>query len=231
MSNGKGKLNKDTRTQPNNRVCGKKRLELILLGLDAGKSQRKIAAELGVDEGTVRRDIKILLLSESCLTAIQNGASAEKYLRAERHQAGEKAVRLRLAQEKTAAENSKAQRLAEENLNACHSNALARLLLCWLDRKLPGAAYKEQLLEIVERSNRGIGDKLATPRPNPSETLALCAQGDEPGYLPDKIGFFASVLGLALPLMAPEWAIRCRSIDKAMRAIQNPRHCPAELHT
>jgi hypothetical protein len=84
-------------------------------------------------------------------------------------------------------------------------------------------------LEIVDRANYLIGDQIATPWTRPSEALALCGWGDEPGYMPDKIEFLASVLKLALPLIAPESAIRRRAINKAMRVVQNPRNCPAEL--
>jgi hypothetical protein len=211
------------------RVRGAQRIEMILQGLNAGKSRRKIAAELGVDEGSVRRDLKILLLPEPYLSAILTGAPAEKYLRSERHKAAENAERLRLAAEKEAAEKSKWQRLSEEKLTGCHSNALARLLLRWLDTKLPAASYIEQLMEIVDRKNWYIGDQMATPSLNPPETLALCGLGDESGEMFDKIEFLASVLELALPLIAPEKIIRCRAIDKAMRVVQNPGRCPAEL--
>ena len=46
-TNGRNRMQKPTR------VRGAKRIEMILQGLNAGKSQRKIADELGVDEGTV----------------------------------------------------------------------------------------------------------------------------------------------------------------------------------
>lgn len=233
MNKVKSTLNKNTDTKPDTRVRGANRRELVFRGVESGKSRRQIATELGVDEGTVRRDLRILLLPESCLTAILNGAEPEKYLRDARHQAAEDAKRLRLAEEKQAAENSKSQRLAEEKLNGCHSDALARLLLRWLDRKLSveARAFEEQTLEIVGRANWRIGDQLATPSPKPARTLALCSQGDEPSYMPDKIEFLASALLQALPLITPEWAIRYRAIDKAMRVIQNPRQCPPELFT
>ena len=176
-----------------------------------------------------RRDLKILLLPEPCLKAILTGATAEKYLRSERHKAVENAKRLRLAAEKEAAEKSKWLRLSEEKRTGCHSDALARFLLRRLDKKFSAASYIEQLLLIVDRANYLIGDQIATPWTHPSEVLALCGWGDEPVYMPDKIEHLASVLGLALPLIAPESAIRRLAIDKAIRVVQNPRNCPPEL--
>lgn len=231
MSKVKSTLNKDTCIQTDNRPRGKKRLELVLLGLNAGKSQRRIAAELGFDEGTVRRDLKILLLPEACLRTILTGASAEKYLRGARHQAAENAKRLRLAEEKQAAEISKTQRLAEEGQTGRHSNSLARLLLRWLNKKLSAASYMEQLLQIVDSKNWRLGDQMAIPVSSPFRMLMLCEQGDEPGYMPDKIEFLAVVLLSVLPLIAPERLIRCRAIEKTIRAVENPRKYLPELRS
>ncbi len=148
---------------------GKERLEFIYWGLDAGKSRRRIAAELGVDEGTVRRDIRILLLPESSLTSILNGAPAEQHIRAAQREAAQNAKQLQLAAEREAGKKSMKQRIAEENISQCHSNALARLLLRALKDKW-GGGYAEQLIGEVERENGSVADRLVIPSSNPSKT-------------------------------------------------------------
>ena len=60
------------------------RLEYVQRGLAQGKTQRAIARELGVDEGTVRRDLKKLQLPPQDLAKVQQGAAAEAFLRGAR---------------------------------------------------------------------------------------------------------------------------------------------------
>jgi transposase-like protein len=120
MNKNKSTSRKVPSTEPDNRVRGKKRLELIQLGLEEGKSRRRIAAELGVDEGTVRRDIRILLLPESSLTSILNGAPAEQHIRAAQREAAQNAKQQQLAAEREAGTKSMKQRIAEENISQCH---------------------------------------------------------------------------------------------------------------
>lgn len=228
MKKNKSTSRKVPGTQPDNRVRGNKRFELIMLGLDEGKSRRRIAAELGFDEGTVRRCIKILQLSKSSLTRILEGAPAAKYIRAERRQALQNAQQLQLAAEKEAALRSKRRRLSEEKQTDCHSDALARFILRSMRDKWAGG-YAEQLISEVERENRDVADRLVIPSSNPSKTLALCGWGKETGDGPEMITFSANALGLALPLIAPELAIRCQALKKAMNAIENPRQCFTKL--
>jgi hypothetical protein len=130
--------------------------------------------------------------------------------------------------EKQAAETSRARRLSEEKLTGRHSNALARLLLRWLDLKLPYEAYKEQLMQIVDRKNWATGDQLAVPV-SPSKMLAISERGPAPTYGPDQIEFYATVLTLALPAIAPEGVIRQEAIAKTQRAIEHPRKYLPEL--
>ena len=118
MNKNKSTSRKVTGTEPDNRVRGEKRLELILLGLDEGKSQRRIAAELGYDEGTVRRCIEIMQLPESWLTRVLEGAPAEKYIRAERRRAFQEAQQLQLAAEREAALKFRFRRLKNRKVEA-----------------------------------------------------------------------------------------------------------------
>jgi hypothetical protein len=105
-------------TAPDNRARGAERFELIRLGLDAGKSQRRIAAELGYDEGTIRRCVEIMQLPESWLTRVLEGAPAEKYIRAERRRAFQEAQQLQLAAEREAALKFRFRRLKNRKVEA-----------------------------------------------------------------------------------------------------------------
>ncbi len=228
MKKNKSTSRKVFGTQPDNRVRGAERLELIRSGLDLGKSQRLLAAELGFDEGTIRRCIEIMQLPEPSLALISEGAPAEKYIRAERRRALREAQQLQLAAEREAALKSMSRRLFEEEQTGCHSDALARLILLSMRDKW-GGGYAVQLIGEVERENRGVADRLVIPSSNPSKTLALCGWGKETGDGSEMIAFSTIVLGLALPLIAPEWAIRCQALTKVRNAIENPRQCYAKL--
>jgi hypothetical protein len=222
------KLKESTPEKPIDPLGIEARLEYVCNGLAAGKSRRLIAKELGLDESTIRRDIKVMLLPEKHLNAILSGSSTEKQLRSAQHEAAEDARRLAVAVEKQAAETSRARRLSEEKLTGRHSNALALLLLRWLDLKLPYEAYKEQLMQIVDRKNWATGELLAVPM-NPNNMLVNCERGPAPTYGPDQIEFYAAVLAQALPAIAPEGLIRNQAIAKTRRAIENPRKYLPEL--
>jgi transposase len=209
----------ETDRQSDTRVRGTKRLKLVSQGLAAGMSQRGIAKELGVDEGTIRRDIKILTLPEPSLAAIRNGAPAEKHLCAARKHA----AALQLAAVKEAANQSSARRLAEEKATGLHSDALATLLLGWL-RKNMARPFAEQVLNEIGPANSKTGDQPTLPSNKPHQTLAFCTREELKNSSPDEIELasYASALLKALPLIAPEWAIRCRAIEKARRIVESP---------
>ena len=162
------KFNKSTSRKESGtqRVRGAERLELIRLGLDVGKSQRRLATELGYDEGTIRRCIEIMQLPESLLTRIVEGAPAEQYIRAERRRALQNAQQLQLDAEKETALKSMRRRLSEEKQTGCHIDALARLILLAMKDKWAGG-YAEQLIAEVERENRRVADRLVIPSSNP----------------------------------------------------------------
>lgn len=56
-------------------------LQSLLL---AGCTKRGLASDLGVDEGTIRRDTRIADLSEKDRAAIESGANPDNYLRRQR---------------------------------------------------------------------------------------------------------------------------------------------------
>jgi hypothetical protein len=69
---------KKTRKNPMSRT---NRLFRVQIGVAAGKSNRLIAKQLGVDEGTVRRDRLTLLLAKEEVQAVKSGAPVEPLLR------------------------------------------------------------------------------------------------------------------------------------------------------
>jgi len=194
-----------------NRVRRVERLQLVLQGLDAGKSQRKIAKELGCDEGTIRRDIKKLQLPAPYLKAVESGDSAEKYLRAIR--AG-------------AAAADRNERIAEEFETGCHSDALTEVLLEWSMGKELATADEVMIFDMAERRNWEIGDKLNAPRRNPRAVFALCEGGELPKSMPERIEFYVRALVSALVLIAPERVIRNRAINKALKEAQKSARRP-----
>ena len=200
-----------TKNSADNRPRGADRLVLVRQGLDLGKSQRQIACELGVDEGTIRRDIKKLQLPEIARLAVEAGDSAEQYLRAARTDAAQAEIQARMAQEKS---------------NSCHSDALAKVVLDWLDKKDLVVADEERILDSAERVLWTVGDSLATPRRNPQKVLARFERGELPDYMPARIEHYISVLVEALPLIAPEKTIRTEAIRKAVVAVHNPERRP-----
>lgn len=88
---------KKTTTNPMSR---RDRLFRVQVGIAAGKSNRQIAKQLSVDEGTIRRDRLTLALSKEDLQAVRSGAAVEPLLRKqerrkaatarEKHQAAER---------------------------------------------------------------------------------------------------------------------------------------------
>jgi hypothetical protein len=189
----------------------------------SGQGAGNVLGEEGMSQRCTRA-----VLPESSLTRILEGAPAERYIRAERRRALQNAQQLQLAAEKEAAVKSKWRRLFEEKQTGCHSDALARLILLSLKGKW-GGAHAVQLIGEVERENRRVADRLVVPSSNPSKTLALCGWGKETGDGSEMIAFSTIVLVTALPLIAPEWDIRCRALTKARNALENPRQCFAKL--
>ncbi|HKV90936.1 MAG TPA: hypothetical protein VJW20_00160 [Candidatus Angelobacter sp.] len=82
------------------RISRNDRLLRVQIGVAARKSNRQIAKQLGVDEGTVRRDRLTLRLSKEDIRRVKSGAAVEPLLRKherqqaatarERHEAAER---------------------------------------------------------------------------------------------------------------------------------------------
>ncbi len=99
------------------RLSRKDRLFRVQLGVVAGKSNRQIAKELGVDEGTVRRDRLTLRLSKEDLQAVKGGAPVEPLLR---------------KQEKRKVAAAREKHEAAERESQFLTNRLVKLIRDWL---------------------------------------------------------------------------------------------------
>ena len=88
--------NKRHKKQRENPMSRANRLFRVQIGVIAGKSNRQIAKQLGVDEGTVRRDRLTLLLSKEEVQAVKSGAPVQPLLR---NQKRRKAATARAKQE------------------------------------------------------------------------------------------------------------------------------------
>jgi transposase len=107
------------KTRGRNAMSRKDRLFRVQVGVAAGKSNRQIAKQLGVDEATVRRDRLTLLLSKEDLQAVRAGAAVEPLLQKQEHH---KAATAREKQE------------ALERESQFLTNRLAELIDRWLSK-------------------------------------------------------------------------------------------------
>jgi hypothetical protein len=187
-------------------------------GLAAGKSRRKIARELGYDEGTIRRDLKILALPEDQVLAIRNGDTAEKFLRARRHQGVAEQHRLR--QQQVADEQQT--RLQEEKASGIHSAGTAKAVLAWLMTKDLLPPNKELILDMVDCQSWSAGDQPQLPCNDPKRVFLSCERGKPPHDMNDRVNYYVTILRSALFLLAPELTIRDSAIRKARTAVCHP---------
>ncbi len=204
--------------QTANRVRGAARLDLVKRALAAGKSRRKIARELGYDEGTIRRDLKILALPEHQVLAIRNGATAEKFLRARRRQEAAEQRELRWQQ---AAEAQRI-RLQEEKASGINSDETAKAVLGWLMTKDLLPPDKEMILNMVDYWSWSAGDQQVLPWTDPKRVFLSCERGRPPDEMGERLDFYVTILRSALFLLAPELAIRDSAIKKARIALCPP---------
>lgn len=106
---------KKTTTNPMSR---RDRLFRVQVGIAAGKSNRQIAKQLSVDEGTIRRDRLTLALSKEDLQAVRSGAAVEPLLR---------------KQERRKAATAREKHEAAERESQFLTNRLAKLITNWLN--------------------------------------------------------------------------------------------------
>ena len=216
----KKKKNGD-RAQSKDRVKGAERLEIVRLGLEQGKSRRRIADELGYNEKTIRRDIAKLALPPEQLAAIQAGDSAEKYLNA---------ALLRETGIDWSARNKLGRRRRQEEANGKHSDPLARTLLGWLSKKnLPNTSL-EHVLNDAKRMSEWAPDSKYGPKsgifgdvvgrverdPNPDRRLT------SPG--PEFLNQCARGLVIGLLRVEPLQVIRQAALNKAVISVQARGH-------
>ncbi|MGC2742284.1 MAG: hypothetical protein WA672_03795 [Candidatus Angelobacter sp.] len=112
-------VSKRHKRQRENPMSRANRLFRVQIGVIAGKSNRQIAKQLGVDEGTVRRDRLTLLLSKEEVQAVKSGAPVQPLLR---NQKRRKAATARAKQE------------AAERESRFLTKRLAKLIDRWLGK-------------------------------------------------------------------------------------------------
>jgi len=135
----------------NTRLSRKDRLFRVQLGVSTGKSNRQIAKELRVDEGTVRRDRLTLRLSKEDLQAVRAGAAVEPLLR--KHE-----------RRKAAAARGKHE--AAERECQFLTNRLAKLITSWLSQFSLIAPDKLHIIMGVDRWSWEHGTKMTAYIPD-----------------------------------------------------------------
>jgi len=229
-------MNHDRTRHPDNRARGAERRSLVSSLHNQGQSLRQIARELGWDEGTIRRDLRILQLPAPQLKPIIGGDSAEQYLRAARL-----AVKAREEQAKADEEErhrrallaeqerhrlalvnaERGRRMAEEKATGCHSDALKKHVLSWLKLKRLDPDEEQFILKAPEMSSWNSGDRDELARQDVARVFADCQY--HLGYLPKDrcslVNFYGDVLNGALMHLAPEREIRKETLRKAMAEI------------
>lgn len=222
--------NKGSKQKRNQQISVSQRLELVASRRNQGRSTRAIAAEIGVDEGTIRRDLKVLELPPDDLAAIAKGEPAERYLRAAEAEraAREERARIEQAEEQRRAHLAQiaagiAQRLGEETAAGCHSESLKQAIVEWFLAKQLPFGDPELILNTAELKSWNAGDLQQLPCQDSVAVLQLCEslQGPPPIDNWERIDFLSKVLVRALVKLAPEREIRDRAIQKARREIIN----------
>ena len=206
------------------------RLPLIIEGQQQGKTGREIADDLGVDEKTVRNDLKTLTLPPEAQAAIQNGAPVEPYLRQAREQkaaeeARKHAEKIRNDREKLAQQHLA--RIREDEATGKHSKRLAQSAVSWLRGKCITPAI-EQVLDIADRKSWGAGDQIGVPRKDANEVFQALDRGPTPEEMRDQMDleYYARILTSALIALAPEKKIRNAAIKKIRVLNQQLDQCP-----
>jgi transposase len=128
--------NRRPRKARGNGINRRDRLFRVQIGVAAGKSNRQIAKQLGVDEGTVRRDRLTLLLSKEEVRAVKAGAAVEPLLR---------------SQERRKAETIREKQEEAERNSQFLTNRLAMLITEWLTQFSMIDADKLHVIRGVDR--------------------------------------------------------------------------------
>ncbi len=158
-------------SEPDTRCPANQRMTHVRKFLEQGWSGRRIAKELGWDEGAIRRDIEKLSLPKGELAEIQSGETAEKYLNE---------AYFRKTGKNRAAAARQRRRLSQEKKNGRHSNPLSAAILDWLFKKDLLTANEQLLLKTAKQEIEASRDHWGPPIPNLGDILAQCERGDLP---------------------------------------------------
>jgi hypothetical protein len=111
------------------------RLFRVQIGVAAGRSNRQIARQLGVDEGTIRRDRLTLRLSREEVQAVKSGAPVEPLLR---------------NKERRKAATAREKHEAAERESRFLSNRLAKRIEDWLSQFTLDPAVKLHVVREID---------------------------------------------------------------------------------
>lgn len=180
------------------------RRKIVDTELRGGKSRRQIARQLGCDEGTVRRDMKVLALPASELARAQRGMAVEPLLRRDRRRK-ERLQHIARAQ--------------EEQRSAAYSSSLAETVFEWL-KSAP--LFPVDALRVIGMADQRCWragmtfNQAAAPDADPADVI----DNMQPGALPDdmagRIEFYALWLERWLTRLEPNRDTR----DRALRLVK-----------
>jgi hypothetical protein len=196
------KQNSNPNSRRGARLSPARRLILVNIGVIAGKSNRQIAAELGYDEGTIRRDRKTLALPATALAQVRRGAPAEPLLRAEVARVATEETRLRQA---------------EEMHKGTHSIHLANEIIALLASYPISPADAAHVFRYVEVQSDRAGDRV--PARSFSNLKSAFAKewpsGDQPRDIGCWIDWLSKSLARAIISYEANAEIRERAIRRA----------------
>lgn len=202
-------------------VKGFERWKIVRRGIEDGKSVRASARELGCDDHTVLRDLKILDLPPEQIAAIKQGDSAEKYLNE---------ALLRETGIDRSARNKLARRRRDDEASGKHSGPLANDLLAWLSNKKLTNSDTELVLTEATHYSKSLADRQPTAETGRfEEVVAPLERKKEAGRL-DKVGEPAFIeqcarkLVRALDRVEPVQVIRQAALRKAITSLRARGH-------
>jgi transposase len=198
---------------PSARLSRAQRLFRIEILKIRGRSNREIAKIIGVDEGTIRRDRRILALSKPEIQAVKAGGYAEPLLR---------------KQKQYAIENLRKQQAMEEEQSGKIGKRLSMAISDWLSQFGLWGPSKLWILQHAEKRSwhsHVISDTLFTI----SDAAAVIAQTrpgkDIPEYAPELMEWLLRWLMDWVLKIEPNRQIRERAFCNLLQEVQ--REAPA----
>jgi hypothetical protein len=192
-----------------------------------GLSIRAIADQLGFDEATVRRDLKVLNLPEKLRILAEQGVAVEPLLRRDRRQrkqAQELAHRAYVAKEQN-------RRLIEERRDGRHSDAISNAALAWLCKATCNGQVidfaRDEKINLVHAVAKNLWQQyvydLACLPPSNYWRVIEALEDDDPlgevSEFTETINHYEGMLTKIMLGIAPEREVRNAAMDKMRAAV------------